>query len=258
MPVFRNLRFACALTFVVARSAFREWNNFSGLKEARPARLPGICRMFDRSTNSLFCWHLHSQVILSLVSFWKFFSPLATCHARHFDAFCIFCFIRIYSDFSPDVFGRLYVRATRGACCMTNCFLEGQFVSDVFLFFRRKLPNCPELLPCVSLTFVAPKVRTSSKLPPVDVFFVLRIDLLEEEKGAEAFFSLSITSYSYVYCVQTAGQAMTQWCSILLAAYGIAEFLVQKMEPFLPEVQFLLVFQCFSCCRTVLNSTRQH
>ena len=38
-PVHRNLRFACALTFVVARSTFREWNNFSGLKEARPAKL---------------------------------------------------------------------------------------------------------------------------------------------------------------------------------------------------------------------------
>ena len=59
-------------------------------------------------------------------------------------------------------------------------------------------------------------------LPPVDGFVVLRIDLLEEEKGAEAFFSLSITSYSYVYCVQTAEQAMLQWCSILMAAYGIA------------------------------------
>jgi len=99
-----NLRFACALTFVVARSAFREWNNFSGLKEA-------VCESYERGM-------LHDKLI----------------------------------------------------------------------------------------------------------------DLLEEEKGAEAFFSLSITSYSYVYCVQTAGQAMTQWCSILLAAYGIAEFLVQKME----------------------------
>jgi len=99
-----NLRFACALTFVVARSAFREWNNFSGLKEA-------VCESYERGM-------LHEKLI----------------------------------------------------------------------------------------------------------------DLLEEEKGAEAFFSLSITSYSYVYCVQTGKQALVQWCSILLAAYGIAEFLVQKME----------------------------
>jgi len=99
-----NLRFACALTFVVARSAFRQCNNFSGLKEA-------VRESYERGM-------LHEKLI----------------------------------------------------------------------------------------------------------------DLLEEEKGAEAFFSLSITSYSYVYCVQTAEQAMAQSCSILLAAYGIAEFLVQKME----------------------------
>ena len=37
-----NLRFACALTFVVARSTFREWNNFSGLIKALPARLLSI------------------------------------------------------------------------------------------------------------------------------------------------------------------------------------------------------------------------
>ena len=76
-------------------------------------------------------------------------------------------------------------------------------------------------------------------------FVVLRIDLLEEEKGAEAVFSLSITSYSYVYCVQTAEQAMAQWCSILLAAYGIAEFLVQKIEPFLPDFSSCWFFAVF-------------
>ena len=108
------------------------------------------------------------------------------------------------------------------------------------IFFARKLPNCPELLPCVSLTFVALKVRMSSKLPPV-----LRIDLLEEEKGAEAFFSLSITSYSYAFCVQTADQAVVQWVSILFAAYGIAEFLVQKMEPFPPNFSFCWFFNVF-------------
>jgi len=74
---------------------------------------------------------------------------------------------------------------------------------------------------------------------------VPRIDLLEEEKGAEAFFSLSITSYSYVYCVQTAEQAMAQWCSILLAPYGIAEFLVQKMEPFPPNFSSCWFFNAF-------------
>jgi len=105
-----NLRFACALTFVVARSTFREWNNFYGLKEA-------VRESYKRGM-------LHQQLI----------------------------------------------------------------------------------------------------------------DLLEEEKGAEAFFSLSITSYSYAFCVQTADQAVVQWVSILFAAYGIAEFLVQKME--FPTTEF--------------------
>lgn len=35
-------------------------------------------------------------------------------------------------------------------------------MSNVFIFFARKLPNCRELLPCVSLTFVAPKVRSQN------------------------------------------------------------------------------------------------
>ena len=48
-------------------------------------------------------------------------------------------------------------------------FLGGPVRFKCIHFFARKLPNCPELLPCVSLLLlVAPKVRTSSKLPPVD------------------------------------------------------------------------------------------
>jgi len=56
------------------------------------------------------------------------------------------------------------------------------------------------------------------------------INVLDEEKGAEAFFSLAITSYSYAFCVQTVDQALMQWGSIITSAFGVAEFLVEKME----------------------------
>ncbi|CAE6970903.1 Ankrd44 [Symbiodinium sp. CCMP2592] len=42
------------------------------------------------------------------------------------------------------------------------------------------------------------------------------LEVFDEEKGAEAFFSLMITSYSYVFCVQTAIQAIVQCFSVLI------------------------------------------
>ena len=73
--------------------------------------------------------------------------------------------------------------------------------------------------------------------------FCLRINVLDEEKGAEAFFSLAITSYSYAFCVQTVDQALMQWGSIITSAFGVAEFLVEKMEKMasLPQVMLKAV-----------------
>lgn len=67
--------------------------------------------------------------------------------------------------------------------------------------------------------------------------------MLDEEKGAEAFFSLAITSYSYAFCVQTVDQALMQWGSIITSAFGVAEFLVEKMEKMasLPQVMLKAV-----------------
>ena len=57
----------------------------------------------------------------------------------------------MYSDFpqmfntsAGQSFDRLYGRAIRGACCINNCFLEGQFVSNVFFLHEsfRIVQNC--------------------------------------------------------------------------------------------------------------------
>mmetsp|Transcript_41217 Transcript_41217/g.73857 ORF Transcript_41217/g.73857 Transcript_41217/m.73857 type:complete len:297 (-) Transcript_41217:150-1040(-) len=56
------------------------------------------------------------------------------------------------------------------------------------------------------------------------------IEVFEEEKGCEAFFSLCITSYSYVFCVQTALQAIVQAFSLLLSVHSLATFLVEKLD----------------------------
>ncbi|CAE7823591.1 Ankrd44, partial [Symbiodinium sp. CCMP2456] len=48
------------------------------------------------------------------------------------------------------------------------------------------------------------------------------LEVFDEQKGAEAFFSLMITSYSYVWCVQSATTALVQCFSLLLSVYGLA------------------------------------
>ncbi|CAE6970889.1 ankrd52 [Symbiodinium sp. CCMP2592] len=64
------------------------------------------------------------------------------------------------------------------------------------------------------------------------------LEVFDEEKGAEAFFSLMITSYSYVFCVQTATQAVVQCFSVLLSVYGLAAFLVERLDlDYEPEEQ---------------------
>ncbi|CAE7196542.1 Ankrd44 [Symbiodinium sp. KB8] len=64
------------------------------------------------------------------------------------------------------------------------------------------------------------------------------LDIFEEEKGAEAFFSLMITSYSYVFCVQSATQAFLQCFSIFLSICGLAAFLVEHLDlDYEPEEQ---------------------
>ena len=198
------------------------------------------------------------SVLLERLVFNGFF-PLATCHAI---SFCIFlqdsAFICLTHQPAkvPYVFGRLFGRAMRGACCMSNCFLEVQFVSHVFTFFREKLPKCLELS-CVSLTFVAPKIRTSSKLPPL----MVRCTEDRLARGGEGRRSILLTNH---YVVQlhilrpdsrASNGSMVQhfiggvwYCGILGSENGT----------FSARFQFLLVFQCLSCCHTRLNSTRRH
>ena len=65
--------------------------------------------------------------------------------------------------------------------------------------------------------------------------------MLDEEKGAEAFFSLAITSYSYVFCVQTVDQALKQWGSIISSAFQVAGFLVEMEMASLPQVMLKAV-----------------
>ena len=70
------------------------------------------------------------------------------------------------------------------------------------------------------------------------VAWLPRLDIFEEEKGAEAFFSLMITSYSYVFCVQSARSAIVQCFSIFLSIYGLAAFLVEHLDlDYEPEEQ---------------------
>ncbi|CAE7752278.1 ANK2 [Symbiodinium sp. CCMP2592] len=56
------------------------------------------------------------------------------------------------------------------------------------------------------------------------------LEIFEEEKGGEAFLSLIWTSYSYVFCVQSATQALIQSFSLALSVYGLASFLVDKLD----------------------------
>ena len=45
------------------------------------------------------------------------------------------------------------------------------------------------------------------------------LEIFDMETGAEAIFSLMITSYSYVFCVNCATQAIMQCVSLLLSVY---------------------------------------
>ena len=136
-------------------------------------------------------------------------------------------------------------------------FLGGSVRVKCIHFFARKLPNCPELLPCVSLLLVAPKVRTSSKLPR------LMVRCAEDRlaRGGEGRGSVLLTKHHVLQLRvlrpdrETSTGSMVQhfigglwYCGVLGAENGA----------FSAQFQFLLVFQCFSYCHTVLNSTRQH
>jgi len=56
------------------------------------------------------------------------------------------------------------------------------------------------------------------------------IKVLDEEKGAECFFTLCVTTLSYAFLVQTAWQAVFQWVTIVYSSWAIAGHLVTKLD----------------------------
>ena len=101
-------------------------------------------------------------------------------------------------------------------------------------------------------------LRTSSKLPPIDVVRCAEDRLA---RGGEGRGSVLLTKHHVVQLrvlrpdSRPSNDAMVQhfigglwYCGILGAENGA----------FSAQFQFLLVFQCFSYCHTALNSTRRH
>lgn len=55
-------------------------------------------------------------------------------------------------------------------------------------------------------------------------------DILQEERGFEAPFSLMLTSYSLLVCVNDVSSALRQSISILVSAYGLANFIYIQLD----------------------------
>lgn len=212
----RNFEFACVLVFIVARSTFKEMKNFSGLRQAQTASKREKASPVP-SPKSWCCVVLCATAGAVLSSFRSHvhFWPLPwRCWSELTAQPCPFCAL-----------SRQLMIVWRGAWCIRSWFLElVRLASDDFTVWVKGLDMSESDTEIWSLSVV------------------LRIDLFEEEKGAEAFFSLIITAYSYPFCVQTAKQALTQWVSMLFSAYSLAEFLLQKMDSFLHFVVFTIVY----------------
>lgn len=56
------------------------------------------------------------------------------------------------------------------------------------------------------------------------------VDIFAEEQGGEAFFSLCVTCFAYMYIVQTSQQAVTQLVSIALGLYSVSVRLYQTLD----------------------------
>ncbi|CAK9041259.1 unnamed protein product [Durusdinium trenchii] len=56
------------------------------------------------------------------------------------------------------------------------------------------------------------------------------LDILQEERGFEAPFSLMLTSYSLLVCVNDVSSALRQSISILVSAYGLANFIYIQLD----------------------------
>ena len=176
------------------------WNN-AGLQESAlrlcfdfrrgPEHLPRVEQLFWAHQGAAGETPLDSGRLVDqrLLDFWTSFQLLLA-HpsndiARMKSGFlCLFCTCHISCNviLQDSDFSQMFnTSAGQSPLCLRQAVCEsyerGMLHEKLFLggpvrvkcihFFARKLPNCPELLPCVSLTFVAPKVRTSSKLPPL-------------------------------------------------------------------------------------------
>ena len=221
--------------------------------------------MFGRSRTSLFCWHLHIfSVSASMKPGWFFFTCHMPCHAM---SFCIFFEFFRDSPFSSDVWhvslrklwqavwesyerGMLHEQVFLGGPVRLKCIQIYYFLCESF----RIVQNCSP----VSLCFLL--LRTSECLRSCPLLMVrCAEDWLT--RGGEGRGSILLTKHHVVQLrvlrpdSRASNGPMVQhfigglwYCRVLGAENGA----------FSAQFQFLLVFQCFSYCRTRLNSTRQH
>ena len=57
------------------------------------------------------------------------------------------------------------------------------------------------------------------------------LDIIEGDRGFEAFLSAAITSYSIPFCVRTPWQFVQQLLSLMLCCWGIASLLFDLLGP---------------------------